>query len=189
MSVGLIKSELRAKYMKMREDISPGDAKAKSSRICQSLLSSEAYKDAHTVLIYCPFKNEIDVLPIAVDAMNKGKSVAFPISEPNGFKLIFKTVNSLDELEEGRYGIYEPSKSAEDYRNTEKSICIVPGLAFDRQGYRIGYGKGYYDRFLPDFKGISIGLVYDDLLVDSLPRDDTDVAVDIVISEKEELYL
>lgn len=184
------KTELRAKYRKMREEIfHRGDAEGKNAIICKRMLSLQAYKNADTVLIYYPIKSEIDVLPIALDAINNGKKVAFPISEPDGFKLIFKTVSSPHELEKGRYGIYEPPKNAEDCRNTEKAICIVPGLAFDREGYRIGYGRGYYDRFLSSFKGVSVGLVYSDLMSEGLPRENTDVSVDIIITEKEELYL
>jgi 5-formyltetrahydrofolate cyclo-ligase len=84
-------------------------------------------------------------------------------------------------LEAGTYGINEPTKASPRASFTKNTICIVPALAFDKKGFRLGYGKGYYDRFLNNFEGISIGVAFDRFICDALPINDTDIAVGSII--------
>ena len=84
----------------------------------------------------------------------------------------------------GAYGIPEPSDKMEVVTDFSECICIVPGLVFDLSGHRLGYGKGYYDRFLKDFTGYSVGLVYSEFILDKLPCEPTDRAVDLMITER-----
>ena len=90
---------------------------------------------------------------------------------------------SKGELARGSYGICEPTGERELFGD-ENTLCVVPAAVFSKDGYRIGYGKGYYDRFLADFKGISVGFSYDATLVDSLPFDEYDARLDMIITEK-----
>ena len=117
-------------------------------------------------------------------AFESGKNVAFPISLTDSFTLDFRRVTSLDELNVGAYGIREPLKDAKKAVFTKNSLCVVPALSFDQKGFRLGYGKGYYDRFLSAFPGKSAGLCFEDFLCDSLPTDSKDIAVDILITNK-----
>lgn len=157
--------------------------------LLEKTVSSDVYKNAKILLVYYPVKNEPDILPIVRHALSVGKKVAFPISNPDGFVLEFGFVKSLDELVSGTYSIPEPPRSSDRYVNVPETLCIVPGLAFDREGKRIGYGKGYYDRFLESFSGVSLGLCYGEFLTDQLPVEDTDISLDIIISDKEEIFI
>ena len=183
------KREARAIFREKRRSLDPKKKAFLDEALCQRLISCEAYASADVILAYYPIKNEPDVLPIVRDALSRGKRVAFPISDTEGFELDFRFVRSLDDMVCGSYAIPEPTTDAEGFSSGEssKALCIVPGLAFDRDGFRIGYGKGFYDRFLSGFGGVSVGLLYEEFLTERLPREKTDAAVDIIMTEKEEI--
>ena len=98
--------------------------------------------------------------------------------------MTFRYVSSLSEFLPGSYSIPEPPKDATAFSSDTKALCVVPALAFDTLGFRIGYGKGYYDRFLKNFDGYTVGAVYSELLSELLPRGYYDMAVDIIITER-----
>ena len=183
------KKSLRKELLDRRNSLDIGEKNKLDIIIIRKFLMCLEYDDADTLLIYYPIRNEIALLPIAEDAIKKGKKVAFPISNKETCTLSFRYVESLDQLVEGAYSILEPAEDASEFINDKNSVCVVPALGFDRDGYRIGYGKGYYDRFLKDFTGITIGLCYDSLVVESVPREKTDMPVDILITEKEEIFI
>ncbi len=181
----------RAAFKEKRRMLDALERERLDRELCHRIISSEKYKTATTVLAYYPIKNEPDILPVVRDALRQGKRVAFPVSDRNTFSLSFHTVSSLDEMSDGAYSIPEPSQASAPLgdKDWEDAICIVPALAYDRQGYRIGYGKGFYDRFLSQFSGVSVGIAYDGTLCDILPRESTDRRVDIIITEKEEIIV
>ena len=183
------KKEFRKHFNEVRKSIDECDRKLADRILFEKTISSDVYKNAKTVLVYFSIKNEPNVLLIAEHALKSNKRIAFPISETRDLTLVFKYVNSFDELVEGAYSIPEPPMCAEGYVNTSETLCIVPGLVFDRLGMRLGYGKGYYDRFLSSFKGTTLGLCYADMLVDELPVEKTDVPIDIIFSDKEEIFI
>ena len=178
------KNELRKKYKLLRSELSPDEKKALDDAICALTVSLASFRFADTVLMYAPTGSEIDVLPIARYALECGKRVAFPRCNADDHTMEFKYVSSLDELCEGKYSIKEPSESAESVRDLSHSICIVPGLVFDKSGYRVGYGKGYYDRFLSTYKETKLGLVYSDFILDFVPPGRFDRHVDTLVCEK-----
>lgn len=184
-----LKKETRKFFLEKRKSITESYREIADRVLLKKTVFSDVYKNAEIVLLYYPVKSEPNVLPIAEQALKEGKRVAFPISNPDGFILKFAFVESLDELVPGTYSIPEPPRNADKYINNSDTLCIVPGLAFDRFGKRIGYGKGYYDRFLENFSGISLGLCYADFLTDKLPAEDTDISLDIIISDKEEIFI
>ena len=96
----------------------------------------------------------------------------------------FFVVEGENDLSEGMYGIFAPKAECPVLRADEKCLCCVPGLSFDKKGYRLGYGKGYYDRYLSSFKGISIGFCYDALVSEGLPCDSYDKQVNCLITDK-----
>lgn len=178
------KNELRKKYKLLRGALSKEEKKALDEAICSQTVSLASFRFADTVLIYAPTGSEIDVLPIACYAIECGKRVAFPRCNATDHTMEFKYVSSLDELYEGEYSIREPAEDAESVTDFSRSICIVPALVFDRAGYRIGYGKGYYDRFLGGYTETKLGLVYSDFILDRVPRGRFDRHVDILVCEK-----
>ena len=93
----------------------------------------------------------------------------------------FYLVKNLNDLVNGKFNIMVSKSSVNDYCN---SICITPGICFDKAFYRIGYGKGYYDRFFNTYNGIRIGLCYDDCLIDDAYHDSYDMPVDIIVTDK-----
>ena len=101
--------------------------------------------------------------------------------------MVYREIKSLDELTPGAYDIPEPPADAPEYdpeRDTGSAICFVPGLVYDKAGYRVGYGKGFYDRYLSSFAGCKIGVVYGDYILRQVPRGRFDVKVDILLCEK-----
>jgi len=152
--------------------------------IAKTLLNSNAYKNAKTVLIYVSLDDEIKTDSIINNALESGKTVAVPFCWDKQGNMDFYIINSLDVLKSGSFGVREPdinkSKKLTGFNN---SVIIVPGLVFDKNGYRVGFGKGYYDRFLSKNEIYSIGLCYDELLISEVPRDEYDKNVDLIITQ------
>lgn len=182
------KNALRAVYSQRRADMDIERKKKLDEKIINKFMSLATYRYAHTLLLYYPVKNEIDVIPIIENALASGKRVALPRCEAKGSVMYYHYINSLDDLVDGRFGIKEPREDAELFdRENLGGPCavIIPALAYDRSGYRLGYGKGFYDRYFSS-PGIStVGLIYSDFLAAKLPHGRYDIAVDLLVSEKE----
>ena len=166
----------------MRRNIS--DKNEKDFLICRNVLESDLFKNSNQILCYYPLEDEINTLPIIEFALKQKKKIALPYCTDYNGNMEFYYINSLDDLKIGSYDIMEP-----DILNCEKildfsgSLCIVPAFSFDKKGFRLGYGKGYYDRFLKKFTFNSIGLCYNSFLSDSLPDDEHDIAVQYIATE------
>ena len=183
------KKEKRSFYRKKRKDISKAQKEMLDKMLFDRVISLKEFRESSVVLAYYPINDEINTIPIIEYALREGKRVALPISSTIDYTLTFHFISSLKEIKNGAYSIPEPSEDSEIFNKETKALCIVPGLIFDRTGNRLGYGKGFYDRFLSDFNGITVGLCYSDFLLDKLPIDENDRAVDIVVSDTEEVYL
>ncbi len=183
------KNRLREEYRRVRESITDSEKARLDTKIVNRFLSLVSYRFADTLLMYSPIKGEIDVNPIAEAALKAGKKVAYPRCLPENSEMFFHYVTSLDELKEGYYKIREPDPSAplftpDSVKSPESCVCLIPALVYDKRGYRIGYGKGYYDRYLSNFKGIKAGIVYNGCIVDSIVHGRFDLAADFIISER-----
>lgn len=183
------KKEKRSFYRKKRKDISKAQKETVDKVLFEKIISLKEFRKSRVILAYYPINDEINTIPIIEHALNQGKRVALPISSTVDHTLTFRFISSLEELKSGAYSIPEPPEDAEMFNNETKALCIVPGLLFDRMGNRLGYGKGFYDRFLSSFNGITVGLCYSDFLLDKLPTDENDRTVDIIVSDTEEVYL
>ena len=182
------KKSARKIYRRMRSELSSNDRRYLDLALLTHITNNTAFISADTVLCYYSVKGEPDVLPIAKYALNLGKKVAFPISHIEDRMLTFHIVTSLSELTEGAYGIPEPNVKAPAPTVSKNTVCIVPALAFDKNGKRLGYGGGYYDRFLSTFDGVAIGLAYNCFIAQELPTDEYDATMDIIITEKGEIF-
>ncbi len=179
------KNRIRSELLELRSQLDSAEKTAAEVKIFAYLRELATYRYSDTLLLYSPIKGELDVNIAAQAAVGDGKRIAYPISDPDSHTMKFGYVNSPDELTRGHFGILEPPPGAElfsDGVNTH-AICVVPALAFDAQGYRLGYGKGYYDRFLARFTGIRVGLALSRFIVPRLPRGRYDLAVDVIITE------
>jgi len=184
---GQLKKELRKKYRTIRNSLGFSHACDSDVRISNKVLSMEEYKKASLILTYVSAGSEVDTSAIILRALAEGKKVACPRCNKENHTMSFRYIVSLDELEEGAYGIFEPKPDAPPVQPQEMahSVCLVPGLAFDTSGARLGYGGGYYDRFLDGYRGVSIGLCRSACLSDHpLPRDRYDAAVERIVTDR-----
>ena len=183
------KIELRSYYRALRNSFSTDFVKEASRLSCELLVKTDEFSKADTVLLYYPINNEISPLEIFEKAQNAGKTVGFPRCDAQNTSLTFCKVTDLNQLKIGHFGLPEPDESCERIICNEKTLVLVPALLFSESGHRLGYGKGYYDRFLRDFEGVSIGLSYSKTLCASLQHEEHDVPLDMIITEREVLDL
>lgn len=184
--ISLQKKELRARYKALRQNGDQAAQYAADRIIMQRIIELSQYKKAALLLAYVSMGGEVDTLQLIVRALAEGKSVACPRCRKEDHAMTFHRINALDELVQGAYGIYEPRPDAPPVSPGEMadSVCLVPGLSFDVSGARLGYGGGYYDRFLAQYDGVSVGLCRAESRSESeLPQDEYDIRVDIVVSD------
>ena len=181
------KNKIRKQFVEKRRKMQPIIKRLSDEKICSLFMALVSYRYSEILLMYYPTAREIDVLPIAQHALNSGKRIAFPCCDTKNHTMVFRFITSLDQLTvAGTFGIPEPAVDCPVYRWEEggHSVCLIPGIVYDEKGYRLGYGKGYYDRYLPSFKGTKIGFVYSDFVIGSVPRGRYDLAVDVLVTEK-----
>lgn len=177
------KKALRRSLLERRTALTADFTKTASGKICENILKLIARTETDTVLLFYPIKNEPDLCSLVKVLCENGIRVGFPISRTEDVSLDFRAVSDVDDMRVGAYGIREPREDALAVPVSSRSLCIVPALAYDKCGHRLGYGKGYYDRFLADFPGVSAGAVYGELVLDLLPADSYDVRVNMIITE------
>lgn len=153
-----------------------------SEEICSRVLVSAWWQEAGTLLLYYPLADEVDVRPLIQEAFQCGKQVLLPVVK--GEELELHLYDGEESLKEGAYGIMEPAGpifAPEKY--DEIALAIVPGMAFDRAGHRLGRGKGYYDRLLPKLKHTKlVGICWTFQLLDEVPTDSRDIPVQEVFA-------
>ena len=179
------KKSLRIKYRAVRSSII--GRSTKNSKIAELILNSEAYKIADVIFAYWATGSEVDTYDIIDKAFSDNKKVALPKCIDDKGYMEFYYISAFSDLVDGMYGIKEPPVEFLADNFTEKSLCLVPALSFDKKGYRLGYGKGYYDRFLEKFTGVSMGLCFEECLCESLPVDRYDKKVDYIVTN-EKIY-
>lgn len=176
------KQSLRRELKIIRRNIE--NKKEADKKICENLMASDFYKNAETVLFYAALDDEINIDECIKSALSQGKRAALPVCLDDNGNMKFYYINSLKDIKIGFFGVREPDINiCEEVMDFSSSVCIVPGIAYDKQGYRLGYGKGYYDRFLKNFTFISLGLCYNELMMNSLPTDEYDISVDYIITQ------
>lgn len=179
------KNKLRTEFLKIRRGISENRKREQSRKIAARLFETPEYMSAESVFVYISVKDEADTSEIIYRCFEDKKRVAVPFCRVKERKMSAIEIFGLDQVECGAYGILEPKRSlinsGELVPLTNPSIVIVPGAAFDAKGLRLGMGGGYYDRYLADFDGVSIGLCYSQCLAESLVGDMYDQRVDMVI--------
>jgi 5-formyltetrahydrofolate cyclo-ligase len=178
-----LKVQMRKVLKEIRKSI-PQDKKHKADiEIISRFLMTKEYSDAELVLCYVSQKDEIDTTTLIYSALANGKKVGVP--KCCGDMIDFYYIDSLDDLVVGSYGILEPDvKKCKRINNFTNSVLVAPGLGFSPDGNRIGYGKGYYDRFLANYKGTVVGLSYYNLVKLNIPTEETDCKINILITEK-----
>lgn len=171
------KEFLRKKYKEKRDNIK--NKVTKDNLIYQKVINNKDILFSKTLLIYISINSEVDTIKIINYFLNT-KNIAVPKIIDND--MFFCYVTNLNELTSGKYNIPEPTNEniVTDFDN---AICIVPGICYDKENYRIGYGKGYYDRFLSKNKIKTIGLCYKECMIEKIDNDKYDYKIDEVITE------
>lgn len=172
-----MKKDLRKEYIKVRESIP--NRILLDDIITNKVLTNSKVLTSDTILIYVSYKSEVSTLKLIKELL-KTKKVAVPKVE--GKIMNFYYINSFSDLTLGYHGILEPSpmRPVKDYSS---AICITPGLCFSSDGYRLGYGGGYYDKFLEEHPVYTIGLAYHKCLIKRLPHEPHDKKIDEIITD------
>jgi 5-formyltetrahydrofolate cyclo-ligase len=179
------KRSLRKEKIRWRSTMPAEEARAKSEQIAARIKTLTQYANAKTVLFYVSAKsNEVDTRALMREALAGSVRVLVPVTDFERKMLIISEIKSMQELVPARFGLLEPEpNSLRPVSVTEAEVVIVPGVAFDHECRRIGFGGGYYDRLLSDTDITSIALCYDGQIVSRVPTDFNDMPVDILVTE------
>ncbi len=178
-----MKAQIRDEILRKRNSLSEEERLNKSKKIKDNLLSLDEYKKAKNVMFFVSFGSEVHTHEMIKEAL-KNKTVIVPKVINNQIEP--SLIIDFDSLiPSGKFGILEPIEAMPiAYKNID--LILVAGIAFDKEGYRLGYGLGYYDKFLAKLpKALKIGLCFDFQVVEKLPREAHDVPVDMVVTDKE----
>ena len=173
-----MKEDLRKKYLEVRKNILKKDKKDEA--IFRKVIEEEFVKEAKTILVYVSLKDEVDTRRLITYFFVSGFRVAVP--RIDGKMMRFYYIESFDDLEKGYRNILEPTCDCAPVLDFTKTVCITPGVCFNKEGYRIGYGGGYYARFLAEKNIISIGLCYKECLIEENFSEELDIPVNKIIT-------
>ncbi|RLF27428.1 MAG: 5-formyltetrahydrofolate cyclo-ligase [Thermoplasmata archaeon] len=185
-----MKEHLRRKIKNIRLQISEKEVLRKSHEIKKKLFSLREFKRASSILFYVSYNNEVCTHDMIRECLSSEKSIVVPLISRKNKKMFLSKLNSWDELEPGEYSILQPCREyVSEVSVNDVDIIIVPGIVFDEKGHRIGHGLGYYDRLLSDSKNaLHIGLAFEFQIVDRIPVEKHDVAVDKIVTEKRVIH-
>ncbi len=184
MTQNLQKDLLRKQMLEKRLAMTPEEVNSLSQQIQARVLKHSLWKKSERVGFYAGARHEVETHLLFMKALEESKTVYFPRVE-QGLK--FYEVTEPADLEKGAWGIMEPKHSCKPLASEETlDLLIVPGVAFDKRGFRLGFGRAFYDAILERFSDVSVGLAYDYQMVEVLPTDPWDKKVSRVITEKAE---
>ena len=178
----ITKTSARKKALQYRTNLDDSDKKRVDRNIIDSLKSLREYKNAKTIYIYVSKANEIDTFELIENALNNGKKVAVPKCIDKT-EMAFYYIDSLSQLEVGNFGVLEPSDNLIVANDTENAFMIVPCMAADIFGYRVGYGKGFYDRYLQKNQMPTAALCYKNQLYFKILHGRFDYKCNYIITE------
>ena len=184
MDIRPIKTELRQKYRSLRQSMPQEIKEQKDAAIATQVRRLWQYQRNNILLIYVSTSIEVDTFRIIRQALEDGKRVAVPRCVPDTRNMEFYYIDSIDELAPGMFGVLEPVANPDRlYKECDGGLCIVPAFSYDWRGFRLGYGKGYYDRFLSKFEGNIVGICYSECVQRSLPHGRFDRPVELLVTE------
>jgi len=177
------KQILRKKILLLRKSLSPVEREEKSRTICEKLASLDGFRNAKNILFYHPLDTEVNISPLLVRTLAKReKNVFLPRLEKDR-NISVRPYQIGDKLITNYHNIREPLASTDIFSKQEIDLAIIPCVAADREGFRLGFGAGCYDRFLADFEKTSVLLAFDVQIVKKVPRENHDQATSILITE------
>ncbi|WP_432738640.1 5-formyltetrahydrofolate cyclo-ligase [Maridesulfovibrio sp. FT414] len=187
------KNVIRQRLLELRSSLKETAVHSASRCIVESLLGLEQWKNAGEVLLYWPIRNEVDIRPLLTEALSSDKKLFMPCCRRDEPGIMdFGVVRAEKDLISGSFGIKEPCRSRCEFPDAvSPDLILVPGVGFDRNGFRIGFGGGYYDRFLarPQKDGfLSVGICYSFQIVDGFPHEPWDQPVELICTDKELIW-
>lgn len=191
------KEKVRRKALEVRDNLGEDWREKNSDVIVEKVLGLEQYKKAKIILSYCAFRSEVETKTLNQRVIGQGKKLYLPKTYSKEKKLCFYPVDNLKKLRRGYEGIYEPEETVpveELFANgseygREDVLMIMPGVAFDENGYRMGYGGGYYDRYLQQYgdKLTSVLIAFEEQKSLIIPAEKCDIKPDYIVTQKEDL--
>lgn len=179
-----MKKTLRKKYLEKRNNLTEDYIKEKSKNIWENILKLKQYNNCETIFIFLSMKSEVDTYSFIEKAFQDKKRVCVPILKEGKANMEFSQIKDFSNLQKNNFGTLEP-KFKNIVNCDEKTIVIVPAIVFSKDKYRIGYGGGYYDKFLNENKPmLSIGVCFEKFIVDKIEIEEYDRKVDIVFTEE-----
>lgn len=182
------KNEIRKMCLDFRNNILNDEVELKSKKIINKLLKMEEYKKSNTVFVYMDFKKEVQTISLIKKMISEGKHVIVSYTDTKNTELVlFRLHNIEKDLVVSPFGYLEPKKENRIPVNIKDiDLILVPGVAFDRELNRIGFGKGYYDKILNDRRNDAkaIAIAYEFQVLDRIPYEEHDIKMDIIITEE-----
>ena len=179
------KNEMRSTMLNSRDSLSIKERGVKDNIISNKFLESESYKNAQTIFIYVSFASEVDTHEIINKALLDKKNVCVPkvISQKEGMEVIL--IKTFSELKDGKFGILEPVSRDNKIEPDKIDMVVIPGLAFDKDGGRLGYGGGYYDRLLVGLRSETpkIALAYSSQIIEKVFMNENDIYINRIITD------
>ncbi|KLE17124.1 5-formyltetrahydrofolate cyclo-ligase [Clostridium sp. C8] len=178
------KKILRNKILSIRDSLNRNEKEIMDNEIFNKLKNTELYKNARNIFIYISFSNEINTINIIKKALEDKKDVFIPKIYKTNKSMKAIKLNSFDDLRKNSMGILEPIDDSKYIEKENIDLIVVPGVVFDKDCNRIGYGGGYYDRYLKDiaYKNNKVVLAYDLQVIDKIENEKHDIKVDYIIT-------
>jgi 5-formyltetrahydrofolate cyclo-ligase len=177
------KAGLRKEIRATLKRISPAARDAASAQLCARLMEQSFWKDAASILFFAPLPDEADVWPLLEKAMAIGKIAALPRFDPaNGSYTACRIQNLQNEFVTGKFGIREPGPGCVDIPLTQIDLVLVPGVAFDLRGNRLGRGRGFYDRLLAETRGVRCGIAFEEQIAGAVPAQEHDLKMNLILT-------
>ena len=177
------KANLRQQVRERLSAMLPEEREAAALQICSRLRQQAVWKSAGSILLFAPLPNEPDVWPLLEEALLAGKTVALPrFSSPAQSYHAAAVQNLHADLQPGQFGIREPSASCAEFPLNRLDLVLVPGVAFQANGCRLGRGKGFYDRLLAAVRGRKCGVAFDEQIVAAIPTGPLDIRVNCIVT-------
>ncbi len=180
------KKKLRDRFLAERRALTPAQILEKSLLVHQNLEKLPEFQQSKVIFCYISFPYEVSTQNL-IEKYIDSKKIVTPATERGSREMKLIRIKDWNHLERGPCGFLQPKKPFREFEKEKVDLTIVPGLVFDKEGYRLGFGGGFYDVFLKDYQGFSIGLTFEDQLVEKLPQEEWDIAVNKVVTEKQVL--
>lgn len=178
-----LKAQLRRGLREEAKRFSPAECATASARICQRLTEQSVWKRAQSVLFYFPMSDEPDIHCLFRTALDAGKAAAFPRYSPTHQHYVACQVHNLErDLRPGTFGIHEPAAECPIFDRKKLDLVLVPGVGFALNGFRLGRGKGYYDRLLAEMSGFKCGVAFEWQLAVEIPAESHDICLDCILT-------